>query len=127
MTFLTLPPLSNTFAIFGAGFKVNSLAMISWLAHCSILYWGDLDTHGFQILSQLRTIFPHVVSVMMDEATLATFKEFWVTSTPSSLPYPLHLTQEEKTLFTYVTQENIRLEQERISYGYAVERIRESL
>jgi len=84
-------------------------------------------SHGFQILSQLRATFPHVVSVMMDETTLATFKYFWVTSTPSSLPYPSHLAQKEATLFTYVTRENIRLEQECISHGYAVERIRESL
>ncbi|GCE22222.1 hypothetical protein KDK_60220 [Dictyobacter kobayashii] len=40
MTFLTLPALHQTFAIFGSGFMVNNLSSLSWLATCPILYWG---------------------------------------------------------------------------------------
>ncbi len=127
MTFLTLPPLPNTFAIFGGGFMVNNLAPVSWLSTCPILYWGDIDAHGFQILSLLRSVFPHVVSIMMDEATLRTFKEFQVTGTPTSTQHLSHLTFEEHALFEYLTKENIRLEQERISQRYAVEHIHEGL
>ena len=34
--------------------EVSLLKDISWLHKSDIYYWGDLDTHGFQILSQLR-------------------------------------------------------------------------
>src|SRR5579884_1520974 len=50
MTFLTLPPLTDAFAIWGEGFKVVQLAHVTWLAECPIYYWGDLDAQGFQIL-----------------------------------------------------------------------------
>src|SRR3989440_1946534 len=52
MTFLTLPVLPDTFAFHGGGFKVSGLAAISWLRECPLIYWGDLDAQGFQILSQ---------------------------------------------------------------------------
>ena len=127
MTFLTLPPLPDTFAIFGGGFMVHNLATISWLSTCPILYWGDIDAHGFQILSSLRSKFPHVVSLMMDETTLQTFKEFQVAGTPTSAQHLPYLTSEEHTLFESLAKENIRLEQEHISQGYAVEHIHEGL
>jgi hypothetical protein len=126
MTFLTLPSLPDTFAIFGGGFMVHNLSTIPWLSTCPILYWGDIDAHGFQILSLLRSTFPHVVSLMMDETTLHTFQEFQVAGTPTSTQYLSHLTSEEHTLFEYLAQENIRLEQERISQSYAVKRIHEA-
>ncbi|NOR71388.1 MAG: hypothetical protein GQ532_17115, partial [Methylomarinum sp.] len=36
-------------------------------------YWGDLDTHGFAILSRLRHYYPQVKSILMDEKTLEQF------------------------------------------------------
>ncbi len=123
MTFLTLPSLSDTFAIFGSGFMVHNLATVSWLSTCPILYWGDIDAHGFQILSSLRSVFPHVVSLMMDKTTLQTFKEFQVAGTPTSAQHLPYLTSEEHVLFEYLAKENIRLEQERISHTYAVKSI----
>ncbi|GCE22221.1 hypothetical protein KDK_60210 [Dictyobacter kobayashii] len=61
----------------------------------------------------------------MDKATLSTFSEFWVTGTPLSVQRLPHLTDEEHDLFIYLMKENIRLEQERISYVYAIRYIRE--
>ncbi len=123
MTFLTLPALPNAFALHGSGFGVSGLAAIPWLRECPIIYWGDLDAHGFQILSQLRAIFPHVVSLMMNEATLQTFSGFCVAGTPCSARQLPYLTPEEHTLFLHLAEGNIRLEQERISHGYALEQI----
>jgi len=37
-----------------------------WLARSRILYWGDIDTHGFFILNRLRGIFPHAESFLMN-------------------------------------------------------------
>lgn len=127
MTFLTLPPLPDTFAIFGGGFKVGSLVSLPWLSECPVIYWGDLDAHGFQILSQLRGVFPHVISLMMEKETMQTFAEFCVPGTPytvRSLPY---LTANEHELFLHLAQNTIRLEQERITHAYALEQIEKIL
>ncbi|MBE3561019.1 MAG: hypothetical protein IMW89_17615 [Ktedonobacteraceae bacterium] len=120
MVFLTLPSLPETFALLGGGFKVSSLAAIPWLSTCPIIYWGDIDAQGFQILSQLRSIFPHTVSLMMDEATLEAFAEFCVTGTSCPVRQLPHLTPEEHQLFLRLVDGNIRLEQEHISYEYAL-------
>lgn len=123
MVFLTLPAFPRTFAIFGEGFTVSHLSAIPWLLHCPIFYWGDLDAHGFQILSLLRAAFPHVISVMMDEATFQAFSDFYVEGTPCTAQQLPHLTPEEQALFQHLAKENIRLEQERIPHKYALQRL----
>ena len=35
-----------------------------------VLYWGDIDTHGFAILNPLRGHFCHIASTLMDQASL---------------------------------------------------------
>lgn len=123
MTFLTLPPRRDAFALFGGGFMVHNLARVPWLAECSIYYWGDLDAQGFQILSSLRAFFPHVVSAMMDWETLSAFGEFCVASTPCLIRQLPHLTYEEHALFLHLAENNLRLEQEHISHAYAVSQL----
>jgi hypothetical protein len=36
----------------------------------SVVYWGDIDSHGLAILSGVRATVPHVRSVLMDLDTL---------------------------------------------------------
>ncbi len=120
MTFLTLPELANSIGLFGAGFRIETLKAISWLASCPILYWGDLDVQGFQILSQLRGYFPDVVSVMMDLKTLAKFRDFVVPGTPSGITTLPNLSLEEVQVFASLAEHGLRFEQERISHDYAV-------
>jgi hypothetical protein len=122
MTFLTLPPLAETFAIFGGGFNVELLKSIPWLADCPLLYWGDLDAQGFQILSLLRANFPHTISVMMDAATLEAFRQYAVPGVAIAAASLPHLTPDEHALFERLAREQIRLEQERIPLAYAIER-----
>jgi hypothetical protein len=122
MNFLTLPDLENSLAIFGSGYAIQSLKYTSWLTYCPILYWGDLDADGFKILSQLRSYFPQVISVMMDLGTFEAFKVFSVTAPSASLEKLPHLTYEEENLYSYLVLHQKRLEQERISQDY-VDRI----
>lgn len=117
--FLTLPALENSFALFGSGYAIQILKSVTWLEDCPIFYWGDLDTDGFKILSQLRSYFPKTISIMMDAKTLETFKEFAVTVTESTAENLLYLTAEEQALYSYLSIHNQRLEQERISQDYA--------
>jgi len=40
-------------------------------------YWGDLDTHGFAILNQLRAWLPQTRSFLMDRQTLVEHRDRW--------------------------------------------------
>ena len=46
--------------------------------HEEIVYWGDIDTHGFAILDRLRSRHPGVTSIMMDSHTLLAHRKQWV-------------------------------------------------
>jgi hypothetical protein len=115
MTFLTLPPVENGFAIWGKGFQVSLLREVAWLAQCVIWYWGDLDAQGFAILAQMRSQWPHTHSFLVDAITLEKYQRYIVTGMPHegmSLP---HLGEEEKIVYEKLASQNWRLEQERIS------------
>lgn len=126
MTFLTLPPVRGGIGIHGSGYGAELLGRLSWLHDCRILYWGDIDAHGFQILSNLRAVLPHVRSVMMDGQTLDDHRGFVVEGSPLDAELP-RLTAGEKALYSIVRSENLRLEQEKISHSYAVWRFSDVL
>ena len=126
-SFLTLPLLSNTFAIFGSGFDVTALKQVKWLTRCRLVYWGDLDAQGFEILALLRRSLPHVQSIMMDEETFRTFREFAVTGTPAVPIRYAELTDDEAILCQWLADHNLRLEQERIQSSYVSKQILQSL
>ncbi|MBD2189108.1 DUF3322 domain-containing protein [Pseudanabaena mucicola] len=119
MNFLTLPYLKNSFAIWGGGYAVQNLKSVVWLSNCPIFYWGDLDDHGFRILSQLRSYFPQTISTMMDTKTFEAFQEFAVSILVTSLDNLPHLTPEEKATYNHLAMYQKRLEQERITQTYA--------
>lgn len=119
MNFLTLPYLPDSLAIFGGGYAVQNLKSVIWLSKCPIFYWGDLDDHGFRILSQLRSYFPQTISTMMDVKTFETFQEFAVSVLSTSLDNLPCLTYEEQTLYNYLVINYQRLEQERITQIYS--------
>lgn len=124
MNFLSLPYLSKTIAIWsGGGFSVSYLKDIDWIKEKQFFYWGDLDAHGFQILNQFRTYFKNTVAVMMDEGTLSCFKS--AKGTPASNQTLQQLTESELKLYNHLRQNNIRLEQEKITQTFAVEKINE--
>lgn len=119
MNFRTLPDLSNSFAIWGMGFNVAILKDVEWLTDCQIIYWGDLDAQGFEILSLLRSYFPQTISVMMDRETFDKFQEFAVLGTVSKIANLSYLTSEEHDLFSDLSKQTIRLEQEKIRKDFA--------
>ncbi|MFA9274081.1 MAG: Wadjet anti-phage system protein JetD domain-containing protein [Candidatus Aquirickettsiella gammari] len=119
--FLAFPAVENALLIFGAGYGWDALAHADWLHHCDIYYWGDIDTHGFAILNQLRHRFPHVRSFLMDEGTLLAHQNLWGKEEQSvSHTLPL-LTPEEAQVFKRLQenhlQDHLRLEQEHIRFS----------
>ncbi len=123
MNFLTLPYLAKTVAMWsGGGFNVSYLKDIDWLKSKQFYYWGDIDAQGFQILNQLRTYFPNTIAVMMDEKTLDCFKSG--KGKPATNQALLQLSESELKLYNYLRQNNIRLEQEKITQAFAEEKIK---
>ena len=114
---LTLPMQEETLVIFGSGFKVENLKTVKWLHTVEILYWGDIDIHGFEILSQMRGYFPKTQSVLMDETT---FNKFFENNngTLSKVTTLLNLTEVELTIYEKLKKNNWRLEQEKIPLEY---------
>jgi len=62
-TFLPLPAvLPGWLAILGNGNSVLICRHLPWLAQCPLLYWGDIDPAGMQILARLRLAPPRHVN-----------------------------------------------------------------
>jgi hypothetical protein len=128
VNFLALPERPGTLALYGAGYGFSSLRDAAWLRECEVLYWGDIDTHGFRILDQLRAVHPHVESVLMDEETLLAHRAAWGKEpTPSSAALT-RLTPKEAALYEALGNDtygsSIRLEQELINWDWALERLK---
>lgn len=125
--FLAFPSVRNAIVIFGAGYGWDALARSHWLNNCSIYYWGDIDTHGFGILDQLRGHFDHVVSFLMDRATLDAHAAIWGRE-DKPLRVDLHrLTLDERVLYDDLrdnrTRTGLRLEQEHIGFQWLAHRL----
>lgn len=123
MNFLTMPILPNAVCIWGGGFKVKLLKGCGWLVEKKIVYWGDIDSHGLLILSQLRGYFPQVEAMMMDFATLRYFEKELGVGERTNVSVLEHLTEEEYELFEYVQSNKLRLEQEKISHQYLLDNL----
>lgn len=120
--FLSFPRQRNAMVLFGAGYGWDAIARSQWLHDCAIHYWGDIDTHGFAILDQLRAHFPHVSSFLMDRATLEEHKANWGVEEKTASRELTNLTLQEKTLYddlrNHRIRKNLRLEQEYIRFSW---------
>lgn len=122
VNFLAFPPVSASVVIFGAGYGWEALAPSRWLADCALHYWGDIDTHGFAILDQLRSHFPTVESLLMDRETLEAHERFWGTEEKPRRDELTRLRPKERELYDALRnnrlRDNLRLEQEHIGYRW---------
>jgi len=121
VNFLAFPNHPKSLIIFGSGYGWSSLNGANWLARCEVYYWGDIDTHGFAILDQLRRDIPHAKSFLMDGDTFQKHRSFCSTE-PKPYRGELHrLSPEERTVYNLLRHgsypDSPRLEQERISFS----------
>jgi hypothetical protein len=121
--FLALPELARTVAVFGGGNALALFADVDWLTHSALFYWGDLDAHGFLMLSRFRRLFPHTVSLMMDGATLAVGYELIGPAAPVDNETLAGLTREEAELFAKLRDGSIGLEQERLPWDFVTHKL----
>jgi hypothetical protein len=121
---LAFPDHPGAIVVFGMGYGLERFAETPWLKELDVWYWGDIDTHGFRILDRLRATLPQAQSFLMDDATLDAHRALCVEE-PAEKRYTgelLRLSSEEHALFENLRHdrigERIRLEQERVGYGW---------
>lgn len=122
INFLSFPPVPDAMVLFGAGYGFDNLATTPWLNCKDIYYWGDIDTHGFAILNQLRGFFPRTVSFLMDRQTLLAHRTLWGLEARPETGLLKRLNPEESALYDQLRKnhwgDRVRLEQERIGFDF---------
>ena len=125
--FLAFPEVPRAIVVFGAGYGWEALSRADWLQRCALHYWGDLDTHGFAILDQLRAHHSQVASFLMDRETLLAHREHWGEE-PAPVRHDLpRLSDAERAVYDGIRfdhhQPRLRLEQERLGFGWVCEHL----
>lgn len=117
---LAFPGLKRSMVIFGLGYGLERLTRSGWLSAKTIHYWGDIDTHGFAMLDQIRRYFPQTRSLLMDLRTLMDHRTLWGTEQAPLNRDLIHLNPAETALYDGLRQNRwapaLRLEQERVCY-----------
>jgi hypothetical protein len=118
---ITFPQVKHGIVVFGAGYAVEQLSLVTWLGERDVFYWGDIDTHGFAMLDKLRASLPGVSSLLMDREILLAHRELWSVEDVPFVGNLNRLSVDEEALFDDLRfnriGQGVRLEQERVSYG----------
>ena len=122
INFLAFPDVPDSLVLFGSGYGFDHLAQAEWLQSMEVFYWGDIDTHGFAILDQLRSKLPAAHSLLMDRATLLEYRNLWGSEERPASRVLERLRPDESALyddlrFNRITP-TLRLEQERIGFAW---------
>lgn len=122
INFLAFPRVPDSLLIFGAGYGFGHLVEANWLQAREIFYWGDIDTHGYAILDQLRGYFPQARSLLMDRATLLAHRTLWGREDTPTHRTLSRLHPDEASLYDDLCHDRLapalRLEQERIGFAW---------
>jgi hypothetical protein len=120
-SYLAFPAFARAIVIFGSGFASGGLGGLPWLTQKEVVYWGDIDTHGFDILSRLRAHLPDVSSILMDRTTLLAHRPHWTTEPSPTAKRLEHLVPAEQTVYEDLIEDRfgvaVRLEQERVPFS----------
>lgn len=131
-TAIHFPPMPGAIAVEGEGFGGKAAAQLPWITGAaSLLYWGDIDAAGFEILNGFRADGVPAASILMDAATYERYEDFGtntdrknralVPSEPKVLPY---LSAAENEMYRRLVAPghlgHRRVEQERIPLDVAL-------
>ncbi|MCB1254789.1 MAG: DUF3322 domain-containing protein [Austwickia sp.] len=122
-TFQAWPVPAQGVVLWGAGYLAPRLSRLPWArAAPRVVYSGDLDTHGFAILSGLRAGIPQVESLAMDAQTLLAHRDRWGTEPSPTAARLTQLTPAEAELYRDLVEDTygsrVRLEQERLHWPH---------
>ncbi len=124
-TAINFPAIAGAIAVEGDGFAASNAAQFEWIANAPlVVYWGDLDAEGFEILDGYRRNRVPAVSILMGIETLRTHAPWGTTldkagrAIKTRAPKPLPtLTYDERAAYAAVCAGGSlppRLEQERV-------------
>lgn len=132
-TAILFPELPGGVAVEGNGMaSVGLLPQVGWIATAqSIIYWGDIDRRGFEIVHGLRSRMPQVRTILMDQATFDRYEQYSTAVDERGTPLKpgtrlpvTELTDEERAVYLNLTNpawtRNRRFEQERIPLAVAL-------
>jgi hypothetical protein len=127
ISYLSVAVPTHGVVLWGRGFDVDNVGRLPWLSGVDVVYWGDIDTHGFAILDRLRAWLPSARSVLMDRETLLAHRDRWVVEDRPARSALTRLTPEEQDVYTELLEDRlaqrVRLEQERIDWGWVQQRL----
>ena len=113
---LSLEDIPDTIAVSGGGKNVSWMRT-DWLANKQVAYWGDIDSEGLVILSDVRSKLSTIIPLMMDSETVEAYRDRMVDEPDSVTREPVALTDAELMLFRMLRSGyygSTRLEQERL-------------
>lgn len=123
---LSLDNIPDTIAVSGGGKNVSWMKA-NWLANKRVAYWGDIDSEGLAILSDVRSKLSTVIPLMMDSDTVEAYRDRMVDEPESVAREPVALTDCELILFRMLRNGDFgcaRLEQERLPIDFVYEKVR---
>jgi hypothetical protein len=134
-TAVYFPPLPGGIAIEGNGDAASRLHRIPWLAAVPrIVYWGDIDADGYEIVDALRRNGLPVTTILMDSDAYTAYERYgaWTDDRGNPIPYSPrkdlnHLTPAERAVYDALTDptwpRTRRIEQERIPLEVALQSV----
>ena len=135
-TAIHFPELDNGVSVEGVGRGGEAIAALPWLTGAEhILYWGDMDADGLEILNEFRSAGVPARSLFMDLPTFNQWERFGTNvdvrgrplqaRKPRPVPF---LTAAEEALYQCLTAQtwtrHRRVEQERIPLDVAALAVR---
>jgi len=117
---LAMPPWPGAIAVHGGGHAIDVVRALPWVRDSPVVYWGDLDSHGFAILHRLRSHHARVTTALMDTETLLGHRDLWVADPkPQRGTFDTLTTSERAALERLRAEGDMRMEQERIPWTTA--------
>lgn len=122
--------IPGTVVLAGKGFDIPAHIRIEWVHTARVLYWGDLDTHGFAMLHRLREYLPGAESILMDDTTLRANKDAWVQEATQTRAVLSKLSDDEQSVYQALIRGDhgyrVRFEQERVPWPAVVHALRKA-
>ncbi|MEO5876311.1 MAG: Wadjet anti-phage system protein JetD domain-containing protein [Streptosporangiaceae bacterium] len=139
-TAIHFPPLTRAVSVEGSGFGgAGAIASLNWVSSAShVIYWGDMDSAGFEIVNLFREKELAVRTILMDLPAFESYERFGTTAdvrgnplgTPTRKALSL-LTENEQALYECLTEPEWahvrRIEQERIPLAIALAAVQEMI
>lgn len=136
-TAVLFPELPGGIAVEGNGNAATGLMpQVPWIRTArTLIYWGDIDQRGFEIVDGLRSRIHHLRTILMDRPTYDAFEEFGTEFEPNGKPVKLlprkalsSLTPSEREMYDSLSDPkwagHRRFEQERVPLPTALAHVR---